>query len=138
VNLKPWQIFIFTLVPLAIAFAGVIGGSIHGADSAKEDFSRTSPPPPSSSTGGPAPAPGSAVIELVARNQAFDKRSITAAPNAPVVIRVNNQDAGVLHSISVYRSKSATTQPLVSGSKGDLFTGPAVQQISFTAPAAGT
>ena len=35
---RSWQIFVFSLVPLALIFAGVIGGSMHGTDSEKEKF----------------------------------------------------------------------------------------------------
>jgi len=35
---KPVHILIFSLVPLALVFIGVIGGSIHGSDSARETF----------------------------------------------------------------------------------------------------
>jgi hypothetical protein len=43
VNIKPWQIFIFSLLPLALVFAGVIIGSMHGIDSEKEEFPTTAP-----------------------------------------------------------------------------------------------
>ena len=83
---KSWQVFVFSLVPLALVFAGVIIGSFHGSDSSKEVF--PTPPPSSSSSGGgggsggsgaAAAAPGT--LTLVASNLAFDKRSLTALPN---------------------------------------------------------
>jgi hypothetical protein len=56
---KTWQIFIFSLVPLALVFAGVIIGSIHGSDSEPEEF----PPAPSQPlpSGSPTRAPGSSL-----------------------------------------------------------------------------
>lgn len=42
---KAWQIFVFTLIPLALVLAGVILGSIHGSDSRPEQFQRPVPTP---------------------------------------------------------------------------------------------
>lgn len=42
---KAWQIFVFTLIPLALVLAGVILGSIHGSDSEPEQFQRPVPTP---------------------------------------------------------------------------------------------
>jgi hypothetical protein len=41
---KTWQIFVFSLIPLALVFAGVIIGSLHGSDSEAEVFP-TAPAP---------------------------------------------------------------------------------------------
>lgn len=42
---KSWQIFAFSLIPLALVLAGVIIGSIYfeGGDSVKEDLSSPEP-----------------------------------------------------------------------------------------------
>ena len=55
-----WQVFIFSLIPLALVFAGVIVGSMHGKDSNMEDFDAAPPPPPA---GSPTRAPGSSLFD---------------------------------------------------------------------------
>jgi plastocyanin len=139
VNVKWYQILLFSLVPLALAFAGVITGAHHGVDSDQEHFAPvpTSAPSTSGSTGGTSAPAGATVIDLAAQNLAFDKRSLTAPANSPVTIRFNNRDAGVIHNVAIYRSKSSLTQPLVSGSKGNLLTGPASENVTFTTPGPG-
>jgi len=136
---KTWQIFVFSLVPLALVFTGVIIGSYHGSDSDKEIF--PTPPPAaasssssgSSSSGSTAAPGGAGPITLVAKNLAYDKRSITAPSGSPVQITLDNQDAGVLHNFSVYTNNRATTKIFV----GELATGPAKANYTFPAPAAG-
>jgi plastocyanin len=134
---KSWQVFVFSLVPLALVFAGVIIGSVHGSDSELEKFA---PPPASSSSGGsggsggsaPPPAPGT--LTLTGRNLTFDKRSLTAPPNTQTRLQFDNQDGGVLHNVAVYTNNRATTKIFV----GELTTGPNVTTYTFTTPGAGT
>jgi plastocyanin len=136
---KSWQVFVFSLVPLALVFAGVIIGSMHGSDSSKEVF--PTPPPSSSSSGGSggsgggaaaAAAPGT--LTLVASNLAFDKRSLTALPNTEVKLQFENKDAGVLHNFAIYNNNRATTKIFA----GELTTGPSTTTYTFKTPAAGT
>lgn len=135
---KSWQVFVFSLVPLALVFAGVIIGSMHGTDSGKEVF--PTPPPSSASSssssgggGGGAPAaPGT--LTIAANALAFDKRSLTAPPNTQVRLQFDNKDAGVLHNVSFYTNNRATTKIYV----GDLISGPMTTTYTFTSPAAGT
>ncbi len=138
-NLKPWQVFVFSLVPLALVFTGVIVGSMRGVDAERETFPAPAPGAtgPAQSTAAPAP-PGSVVLDITARNTAWDKRSLTAPPNAQVTVRLNNQDAGVAHNISFSRSKATAATPLAPGAKGSLLTGVASENVSFTTPAGGT
>jgi plastocyanin len=135
---KSWQIFVFSLVPLALVFTGVIIGSLHGVDSAKEVF--PTPPPSASSSSGSsgggsssaAAAPGT--LTLAASNLAYDKRSLTALPNTQTKLQFENKDAGVLHNFSIYNNNRATTKIFV----GELTTGPNTTTYTFTTPAAGT
>ena len=103
---KSWQVFVFSLVPLALVFAGVIIGSMHGVDSQKEKFA---PPPASSSSsgssggaGGSSPSAAPGTLTLTASNLSFDKRSLTALPNTEVKLQFENKDGGVLHNFSLY------------------------------------
>jgi plastocyanin len=136
---KSWQIFVFSLVPLALVFAGVIIGSMHGTDSKLEVF--PTPPPSasssSSSSGGggsssAAAAPGT--LTLAASSLSFDKRSLTVLPNTQVKLQFENKDAGVLHNFAVYTNNRATTKIF----SGELTTGPSTTTYTFTSPAAGT
>jgi plastocyanin len=134
---KAWQIFIFSLVPLALVFAGVIVGSIHGSDSELEVF--PTPRPGASGgpggSGGPAgtpPPPGT--LTLTARNLTFDKRTLTAPPRTETKLQFTNDDAGVLHNFAIYTNNRATTRIFV----GELTTGPNTTTYTFTSPAAGT
>jgi plastocyanin len=136
---KSWQVFVFSLVPLALVFAGVIIGSMHGSDSKLEVFPTPPPSTASSSSssggggGGAAPAaPGT--LSLAAANLAFDKRSLTALPNSQVRLQFENKDAGVLHNVAIYTNNRATTKIFV----GELTTGPNTTTYTFTSPAAGT
>ena len=126
-------------MPLALVFAGVIIGSMHGSDSRKEVFP---PPPPSSSSsssssGGssssaPPAAPGT--LTLAASNLTYDKRSLTALPNTQTRLQFDNKDGGVLHNFSIYNNNRATTKIFV----GELTTGVSTVTYTFTTPAAGT
>ncbi len=139
-HIKWYQVFVFSMLPLALAFLGVITGSHHGVDSAKEYFPTPAPAPASSSSGGgggaAAPA-GSTLLQLTAQNTTFSTRSLRAAPGAPITIRLTNQDAGLQHNISVYKKKG-DSQPLATGSKSELVMGPGSTQITFTPPGGGT
>jgi plastocyanin len=131
---KAWQIFIFSLIPLALVFAGVIIGSMDGLDAQREVFP-TPAPEAEATTAPPTPAaPGETVIQLVAENIEFDKRALTAASGGSVTIQFDNKDAGVPHNFALYTDQSAS-QKIFSG---DLSTGPEVVTYTFDAPAPGT
>ncbi len=126
------QVLLFSLVPLALVFAGVILGSMRGIDSNREVFPTAAPS--SASATAPTPsAPGETVLQLRAANLLFDKRALTAAANSPVNVQFDNADAGVLHNFALYNNSTASQK--IFG--GELVTGPAVTNYKFTAPAAG-
>jgi plastocyanin len=133
---KTWQVFVFSLVPLALVFTGVIMGSIHfsGGDSQKEIFPTPPPRPAGNAPPPPSAPPGATVLQLAARTLLFDKRSLSAAANQPVVLQFNNEDAGTLHNFALYTNRNATSK--IFGS--ELTTGPKVETFNFTAPAAGS
>jgi plastocyanin len=137
---KSWQVFVFSLVPLALVFMGVIIGSMHGVDSSKEVFP-AAPASSSSSGGGGASGGGSSsapaapgTLTLVASNLSYDKRSLTALPNTQTKLQFENKDGGVLHNFSIYTNNRATTKIFT----GELTTGPSTTTYTFTTPAAGT
>jgi plastocyanin len=132
---KSWQIFVFSLIPLALVFAGVIIGSMDGLDAQRQVFPTAAPtaevtqaPPPSNGGG------GDTTIPLVAHNLEFDNRALSASAGGTVTIQFDNQDAGVPHNFSLYTDSSAS-QAIFTG---DLTTGPTTTTYTFDAPAPGT
>ncbi|HTY81255.1 MAG TPA: cupredoxin domain-containing protein [Dehalococcoidales bacterium] len=104
----------------------------------------TTPPPtttttstaPTTTTTTASPAPTTTTtaatvsIDLVAKNIAFDKSTITVPAGAKVTVNFDNQDAGVPHNFSVYTNSSAST-PIF---QGQIITGPLKTTYQFTAP----
>jgi plastocyanin len=130
---------VFSLIPLALVFAGVIGGSFHGLDSDKEDFSQAAAPPPASSPapGGSPSAGGGTTLTIAAQNLKFDKANLTAPANSSITVQLTNNDAGILHNIAFYRNRQGTTR-LTPNSVGELFAGPGTRSLTFTTPGAGS
>ena len=82
-------------------------------------------------TGGGTTTPGGATnVTLVARNLSYDKRTINASPGGDVTVLFDNQDSGVLHNVSFYTNRSASTKIFV----GELIAGPAKSTEKFKAP----
>jgi len=132
---KAWHLLLFALVPLALVFAGVIGGAFRGVDSEPEVFSTAAPAltsAPAATTGGAAS--GAVVLNLSVKDVQFDKRTLTVPANASVTIRFENKDAAVSHNFAVYTARSATTKVFV----GDIVQGPATKESTFTSPGPGT
>jgi plastocyanin len=128
------QVFIFSLIPLALVFAGVIVGSMDGVDAERQVYP-TQAPVSEATTAPPTPSsPGETVLQLTAENVSFDKRALTASTGASVTIQFNNKDAGVSHNFALYTDASAS-QKIFSG---DLSAGPEVVNYTFDAPAPGT
>jgi plastocyanin len=131
--LKSWQVFVFSLIPLALVFIGVIGGSFYGSGAKHEVFPTPAPQPTSS---GPQPTaqPGTSVVHIAAKNVKFDQSTITVATGQPVQIVFDNQDPGVLHNVSVYTNKSASQAIF----QGEITTGVVEKTYEFKAPIPGT
>ena len=124
-------------VPLALVSFAVFAVLLALGDT----FIRGSGTPASANgaeTGGGGGAGGPAALTLVAKNIAFDKRSLSAGAGASVTLSFDNQDAGVIHNVAFYKSKGSVGTPLAQGSKGNLITGPAKEDLTFTAPGPGT
>src|SRR5581483_12063988 len=86
----------------------------------------------SADSGAPTTPGGPTAVTIVAKNLAFDKRTITAAAGGDVTVTFNNQDSGVSHNVSFYTNKNATTKIYT----GDLIAGPATSNEKFKAPTA--
>ncbi len=85
------------------------------AEQAKRQTATPSPPAQAGRDAGQAQA-----LTLVARNNAFDRKSLAASPERPIALVLENRDGGVPHNVSVYRDKDFR-QPVFSG---ELFSGP--------------
>jgi predicted lipoprotein with Yx(FWY)xxD motif/plastocyanin len=72
----------------------------------------------------------SVTIDLIAKNIAFDKSTITVPAGAQVTVNFDNQDSGIPHNFSVYTDSSATTSIFL----GQIITGVAQITYNFTAP----
>lgn len=132
--MKSWQIFFFTLIPLALVFMGVVGGSLLASGARLETFPTRVPAATATIGPAPTPVPGTTVLELVVSNILFDTDTLEAPANSEVVVSFDNQDAGVLHSFALYIDSDAS-EPIF---QGEIFIGPESMEYGFTAPAAGT
>lgn len=128
---KTWQVFVFSLVPLALVFAGVIIGSMNGIDSEPEVFPTAAPRPENGEApAAPTAAPGTTQLTIVAQNLSFNPTTLTAPAGQPVALTMDNRDAGVPHNWAVYADR-AYSQPIF---QGDLDSGPAPITYNFDAP----
>jgi len=66
----------------------------------------TPPPPASGGPGGSGepPAGGGTVVDLIAKNVAFEQKTLTAPANQPWTIHFDNQDQGTPHDIDILAS----------------------------------
>jgi plastocyanin len=87
-------------------------------------------PTPAPATAPSTPTTSSVTIDLIAKDIAFDKSTITVPAGAMVNINFDNQDSGVPHNFSVYTDTSATTSIFV----GQIITGVKTVTYTFTAP----
>lgn len=85
--------------------------------------------PASQATNG-APTGGPVTATIVAKALKFEPRSLVASPGVRVTVNLDNQDAGVLHNISFFNNRNYTGPIVV----GEIFAGPAIKTVSFTAP----
>jgi plastocyanin len=81
-------------------------------------------------SGSGANDPKSVTIDLVAKNIAFDKSSITVPAGADVTVHFDNQDNGIPHNFSVYDSSAAQNAVF----RGQIIKGPKKITYTFTAP----
>jgi plastocyanin len=70
------------------------------------------------------------IIDLIARNMAFDKKVITVSAGSEVTVNFDNQDSGIPHNLAVCQDKSATNIIF----KGEVITGSKKTTYKFTAP----
>jgi plastocyanin len=86
--------------------------------------------PPTQTTTTTGTPSGSVTIDLMAKNIAFNKTSITVPAGSKVTVNFDNEDSGIPHNFAVYTNSQATT-PIF---KGQIITGIAKTTYTFTAP----
>ncbi len=79
-----------------------------------------------------SPSGNTVVINLQAKDFAFNKSTITVPAGATVIVHFYNEDSGTYHNFAVYTNSAATT-PIF---KGDLIQGVSMITYTFTAPTA--
>ncbi len=72
------------------------------------------------------------VVNLTARQMAFDASTITVPPGAYITLHFTNSDSGIPHNVAVYDSAAAQTVIF----QGAIVTGPAVVDYAFFGPSA--
>ena len=121
-------------VGLATGQPGASGGASAGASAGASPEASAGPsesPAASGQLGGsPAPAgSGGAVIDLVAKDVAFDQTSLSAQANAPFEIQFDNQDTGIPHNVAIDGGSSPTNNLF----RGTIVNGPG--QATYDVPA---
>jgi cytochrome c oxidase subunit II len=71
------------------------------------------------------------MIDLVARNNAFDKKTMTVSAGAEVMINFTNKDSDIPHNFALYTDATATKALFI----GQIISGPQAITYAFTAPA---
>jgi len=77
-------------------------------------------------------------VTIVARNVRFDLETITVKAGGAVRLKVDNQDKGVLHNWALYPNEDAAQSGESPITGTELEAGLIVQELTFTAPDAGT
>lgn len=79
-------------------------------------------------------------VEIIAQGVQFNLRDlrVSKAASQQVRVRLDNKDAGVDHNIAFYASATSTSAPLIAGSIGTIFAGPAVDDTVFDIPNPGS
>jgi plastocyanin len=122
-NIKPAGIKLLFMV---LSIAALLALAACSSSSSSTTSTPSSTPPASS----PAGTGNSVTIDLVAKNIAFDKSTITVPAGAQVTINFDNQDSGIPHNFALYTDSSAKTSIFV----GEIITGPKTTTYTFTAP----
>jgi plastocyanin len=74
----------------------------------------------------------SVVVDVTARQMAFDVSTITVPANAYITLHFTNSDVGIPHNVAVYDSAAAQTVFF----QGAIVTGPAIVDYAFFGPSA--
>lgn len=112
----------------------LVGGATAPASPSPSPTATGPGPAPTSPSPSPTPTSAASAIALIAKDQKFDKDTLTFASGSPVNIDFDNQDPGQLHNFALYKDSTGSEKIF----SGELLTGPAKTRYTFPAPAAGT
>lgn len=77
---------------------------------------------------------GTPDLSIEAKSVTFSTDAITVAAGRPLQLRLDNQDAGILHNVAIYRDSTVTAVI----QRGALFDGPTTRDYRFDAFEAGS
>jgi plastocyanin len=80
--------------------------------------------------GGGGATGGPVTVSMIAQNNQFNIRTITASAGVEVTVNLDNRDPGIPHNVSFYTNRNATSTIF----KGELLTGPGTLTERFSAP----
>ena len=103
------------------------------APSAAPPASGAPPASPAASAGGGGG--GQAIVELTAKDVAFQQTSLSAPANAPFTIKFSNNDAGVPHNVVIHSGADSSSPATFDG---EIITGPNTTLYPIPALAPGT
>ena len=72
-------------------------------------------------------------LQIRARSLKFDTKTLVAAAKSDITLSFENDDAGILHNLAVYRDKSAKERIFA----GELVNGPRTVEYHFDVPLEG-
>jgi len=121
--------------PFDGGIAAVAGSSPGTGSSATPSTMPSMPMPTETSSAAPAACePNGTTLSIAALNVAFDTDCLAAPADTPFTIEFDNQDAGVLHNVSIYTDDTATKALFT----GESVTGPKQATYAVKALPAGT
>lgn len=122
------------LLPIAVIVATLLAQTSIVSCGPTQETTTTTPatatPAATTTPTGTPPTGGTVTVNLVARNIAFDKDTITVPAGARVSIEFDNQDQGIPHNFALYRDSSASQTIF----KGDIINGVRKITYQFTVP----
>jgi len=113
--------YFISLVLILVTLATLSSCSSYGAPA---------PTPTPTPTNTSTPTGASVTIDLIAKNIAFNKNTITVPAGAQVTVNFDNQDSGTPHNFAVYTDSSASKSVFV----GQIIAGPKTMMYTFAAP----
>jgi plastocyanin len=122
-----WLYGFYVIIPLFAMLYVVNNVSLRPAESAKKPVATPKPTGPQTK------------VTIAAKQIKFDLDKLIFPPNASVTVTFDNEDAGVPHTLTVWKSQSAAQSGADSGKLADTgqFTGVAQKVLPFKTPGPG-
>jgi len=110
------------------------GAASAGPASPAPPSGQPSPAPSAPAIPGASASPAGQVIQLTAKNIAFDTNSLSVSAGQPFTVAFDNEDSQVPHNVAIYTDNTATNVLF----RGDVVTGPATTSYAVPALQPGT